>query len=334
MILMFFFAAHEVRNPLSAALSASSFVSAAINDKCQGHAPRIDLTTDGKGECTVQEDLRVVSSSLQFINDLLRNILDSHKAMKGQLQIEMKTSCLRKDVFEPVAAMIYKRDYQFDVQIDCAESLILRTDPIRLKQVVLNLANNSCKFVRHGYVRIGASVDKDDHVSVYVEDSGPGIDPDKRNNLFDKFQTSLDELSQGTGVGLSLCKELTRLMGAEIELDESFQSGIDSCPGSRFVIHLNQKAQRPVEKSHQVLLEDGSTSQTDNKLPELPLNLRILFVDDDNILRRLFCRSVKRVAPTWQIEEATNGETSVRYIEEQVDRFDIIFVSPRQPLIA
>lgn len=73
---------------------------------------------------------------------------------------------------------------------------------------------------------------------IYVEDSGPGIPLSERDHLFCKSQLSLDSLSQGTGVGLSLCKSLVDLMGGELWPDESYISGFNGNPGSRFIIDL------------------------------------------------------------------------------------------------
>jgi len=81
--------------------------------------------------------------------------------------------------------------------------LICQSDRIRLKQIVLNLASNSIKFVQQGYICLKGSV-VDGQVEVSVEDSGPGIPESKRNSLFAKYQQSLDELSQGTGEYFSL----------------------------------------------------------------------------------------------------------------------------------
>jgi signal transduction histidine kinase len=71
-----------------------------------------------------------------------------------------------------------------------------------------------------------------------VEDSGPGIPVEKWEKLFFQFQDSLDELCQGTGIGLSLCKKLVDLMDGTIALDESRDSGIPGKPGSKLDIQI------------------------------------------------------------------------------------------------
>jgi len=301
-------------------MSACTFVSSAVNEEISSEA-----------KAGVKEDLGVVYSSLQYINDLLRSLLDMHKASSDQLKIEMKPACLRKDILEPVATMLHKRDYGFRVEIDCPDDLMVTTDPIRLKQIVLNLSNNSCKFVDKGYLRIGGKVATEENggnAFVFVEDSGPGVPEEKRDTLFQKFQSSLDSLSQGTGVGLSLCKDLARLMGGDISLDDSFESGVEDRPGTRFVIDLNSK---PLELqdfsgAEGGVDDDNPLSCRKATLPDLPTEFKILFVDDDLVLRKLFARSIKRVAPTWEIQEAVNGEMAVHVIEEGKTQFDLIFL--------
>ena len=203
--------------------------------------------------------------------------------------------------------------------------------------------------------------DSDGVVEISVEDSGPGIPLEKRDRLFAKFQESLDSLNQGTGIGLAVCKSLSALMGADIWLDETFQSGVDGCPGTRFVMRLNQPAlavehdndsnanadvvaaaAASEEEKTSLLLEEGETTtaassgalgvssgeqrvqQQQQQQQTLPEALSVLFVDDDTIIRKMFSRSLKRAFPDWKFEEASNGETALRLTE--TNTFDIIFV--------
>jgi CheY-like chemotaxis protein len=71
-------------------------------------------------------------------------------------------------------------------------------------------------------------------------------------------------------------------------------------------------------------LEFTSTTQHDSIAEELPEELSMLFVDDDVIVRKLFCRAVKKVAPKWTVHEASNGETALRLVD--AEQFDLIFV--------
>ena len=183
------FLGHEVRNPVAAAMAACSFVKAAVNEN---HP----LSTQEARSIT-RQDVVIIENALKFVNDLLRNMLDMHRAANKQLKVTMEPTDLFLDVLEPVHSMLHQRNSKYQVEIDCPRHLFVTTDRLRLKQVVLNLGRNSAKFVDSGYVRLRAQV-VDGIVEVSVEDSGPGIPPDKRNLLFSKFQESLDSLSQGT----------------------------------------------------------------------------------------------------------------------------------------
>eukprot|EP00977_Amphora_coffeiformis_P019677 scaffold7386_cov160-Amphora_coffeaeformis.AAC.7 len=219
------------------------------------------------------------------------------------------------------------------------------------------------KFVQQGFIRLYAAV-VGGQVHLSVDDSGPGIPVNKRKHLFQKYQESLDTLCQGTGMGLCLCKSLSELLGGSLELDDSFDSGIEGCPGSRFVVKLNcspimmeddensnvapphlatsfstPKTAESIEKTAEsspyfdrktavsapesvakVPLQD----EEDAAQHRLPENLSVLVVDDDTILRRLITRTLKRVAPSWDITQASNGETAIRLADDH--KFDIIFM--------
>ncbi|KAG7354498.1 signal transduction histidine kinase [Nitzschia inconspicua] len=318
------FIAHEVRNPVSAAMSACTFVKTAL----EGDEP---LRTEEQREET-REDVAIIDSALRFVNDLLRNMLDMHRATNKQLKVNMTPTDVQLDVLESVHAMLPQRDPKFTVQVDCPDGLVVMTDRLRLKQVCLNLARNSVKFISEGFIRLRAEVINNE-VHIYLEDSGPGIPDSKKDMLFSKFQESLDSLSQGTGIGLFLCKNLVALMDGEIYLDEDYDSGVPGNPGTRFVVNLKQPPIDPKiihDSNTHHTIRDGTgetvpLSDDEESIPhELPADLYLLFVDDDPILRKLFTRSIRTFFPNWRIREASNGETALRLIE--TESFDLIFM--------
>jgi len=247
-----------VRNPLAAAISACAFVSSAItedeerwNDRNSGgiETERLALIASKEKRMEVQDDINIIDSSLNFINDLLRNMLDMQRAGSNQIKIEKKPTDIMNDIFKPVEAMLHLRDAPFKVIMEVESGtdndsdedgvLVVMTDPMRLKQVLLNLTRNATKFVEKGFIRCSANVNPiNGMVELRVDDSGPGIPPEKRGNVFGKFQESLDSLQQGTGIGLSLCKKMIDLMGGSLFIDEDYRSGISNYPGTRFVIQL------------------------------------------------------------------------------------------------
>eukprot|EP00977_Amphora_coffeiformis_P003964 scaffold795_cov187-Amphora_coffeaeformis.AAC.5 len=316
-----------------------------------------------------------------------------HKVATAKMKLKIARVSVLHDVLEPVHTLLNSRDNPFEIQVICVpDELTIETDVIRLRQIMVNLAFNSRKFVQKGFIRLGAQVRQDNKVLLYVQDSGPGIPMEKRNHLFQKYQESLDLLSQGTGMGLCLCKNLCELLGGILELDESYHSGIAGRPGAAFVIKLScspisldaETVSKDMEGSNTILsLVDpsnrGSSSPVataleqslctpeesslmgdtcsrvsgdcsllgsssvlpESNLPnkdetvtnntitvyEPPENMTVLFVDDDSVLRRLMMRTIKRVAPTWDLYQAANGETALRIVDD-TDRppFDLIFM--------
>jgi CheY-like chemotaxis protein len=273
-------------------------------------------------------------------------MLDMQRAVSNQLNVEMTFVDLVRDILEPVASMLYRRGALFEVIVDCPfEHLVVESDPLRLKQIVLNLGRNAAKFVEQGFVRFRAAV-VNDEVHLYVEDSGPGVPVDKRDNLFGRFQESLDSLNQGTGIGLALCKNLTELLGGSIQLDKNYHSGITDRPGACFVLNLrtppideeefhaeeSEAFESRNSKQKQKTKDDGNTNDKPGLSPstsgpsaqliqnqELPSGLSVLFVDDDFTLRKLFVRAVGRATDGWKIDEASNGETAVSSVTFRFD---------------
>lgn len=126
-------------------------------------------------------------------------------------------------------------------------------------------------------------------------------------------------------------------MGGEIFLNKNYDSGIPGNPGTSIIINLKRP---PVsgedlgsgldisdEVGEQALAKSSIAQSAGNEQEgkELPEHLRVLFVDDDAILRKLFSRSVRRVAPNWTMKEASNGESALQLIDEG-HCFDLIFV--------
>ncbi|KAL3906226.1 MAG: hypothetical protein SGILL_009355 [Bacillariaceae sp.] len=419
------FIAHEVRNPLSSALAALSFVREGVQQIPE------------PARQSLSSDVSTVQNSLDYIDDLLRNMLDIHRTEEEDFTLRYSLTNLKNGLLNPCKDIASNRGGGRGVKfsVDCSSKLWAEVDPIRLEQALLNLAMDAAKHVYDGgFVRFRAA-NVDGVIRLYVEDSGPGIPPENREILFQRYQQSLDLIAQGTGVGLHICKTLIDLMGAELWLDDTYDSGVPGCPGTRFVIdlhrsplqrcnqsptgfcddncgcgentavttptrefskssHLGDEEQLEVcrvidvsgrtaeEEEHStssnpptqfVDLEVGAESDStppcsnvqqivsltqdspeklcppmvhqepqastqlstslrkkDEKVDseeeeeELPNGLSVLFVDDDKTLRKLFCRSVRRLDPSWTVEEAPNGETAIEMVRAK--SYDLIFM--------
>lgn len=136
-----------------------------------------------------------------------------------------------------------------------------------------------------------------------------------------------------------LCKNLSELLGGNLHLDPNYDSGFEGNQGTRFVVSLRtepiqheKKASDEAAGYSKVTAETTETVETSDTAllfdeaprTQLPQKLEVLFVDDDPILRKLFSRTIRTVAPGWNIREAANGETAIRLTENQ--HFDLIFM--------
>lgn len=337
------FLAHECRNPLSAALTAHEFVSSSLSE--YRNKQRID---DHELLKTLQSDVKTIGSSLGFVDEFLTTMLDMYRAEAKQTQVNLAQTDLWRDIFEPVLNMVSRRSDDVKISAQCPNKLLLMTDGLRLKQILLNLVRNASKFVASGFIRCRAEVVKD-RLELSVEDSGPGIPDHCRPTLFQKYQTSLHVVGQGNGIGLSLCRNLATVLGARIYLDENYDSGVPGSPGARFTLQFDKELLISSGEGEEKLEEErfggdkDTTNSTENcssdeiEKPELLVvdesifesKLSVLFVDDDKILRRLFSRAVQRVAPDWSISSAERGEEAITLIEEQ--KFDLIFMDMYMP---
>lgn len=179
----------QVRNPLASAIAALSFVSSKACDP--------SLVQNPQSRQMIKSDIDVIDSSLQFINELLRNMLDLQRSSdKASMKINVTNTDIMKDIFEPVAAILFMRGAKVNVISECPKNIIIQTDRMRLKQstwrkcvfiggsfwpflnlvlfcfaVFLNLAANATKFVESGYIKLRAEV-KEGKVWMYCEDSG------------------------------------------------------------------------------------------------------------------------------------------------------------------
>jgi len=129
----------QVRNPIAVAMAACSFLKTEINKEPQPLADEGSMSR-------AREDVVIIDTSLSFINDLLRSMLDMHRAADKQMQLDLAPIDMLHDVLEPVAAMLHNRQCDggiLDIQVNCPEGLCILGDCLRLKQV-RNLRTSGC----------------------------------------------------------------------------------------------------------------------------------------------------------------------------------------------
>ena len=157
---------------------------------------------------------------LQLIND----ILDVAKIEAGTLEFidsEIDINALLSDIEQSSRLKAPE-----GVQISFVEKMpycIIMSDKNRLAQVITNFINNAIKFTKEGSIRFGYR-HKDDKLLFYVRDTGCGIEPEKKDLVFNRF-VKLNSFAQGTGLGLAICQMIVKKMGGEIGVESQLGKG-------------------------------------------------------------------------------------------------------------
>jgi len=219
---------HELRSPLGAIESYLNLISEELRD---GISPS---TWE-----TYVERLRVNTQRLtHFVNDLL----DVAALERGKITLEQSNvnlAILVQDVAAFYAAKMTERKLLCQTAIPAKPVPDVRADPDKIRQVLVNLVSNAIKFTpERGTIEIGLQdLPQEQHVSVYVKDSGPGISEEDQARIFNKFEQIHSARQnvkgpKGTGLGLSICRALIELHGGTL--------GVESRPGegSRFHFEL------------------------------------------------------------------------------------------------
>ncbi|MGE0143298.1 MAG: ATP-binding protein [Planctomycetota bacterium] len=211
---------HEIRTPMTAILG--------LTELLEDHQTSAQERTD----C-----LRTIRSSGDHLLSLIDDILDFSKLEAGRLRIRVEPTSPWTVLSEAALLLRDRADakrLEFVVQRTDGLPETIQSDPVRLRQIVLNLVSNAIKFTDHGTVRIvvkPAMLERHgDAIAVEVTDTGIGIDDVARQRLFEPFEqgnATLTRNAGGTGLGLSITRRIVELMGGRIEA--SSEVGVGSC---------------------------------------------------------------------------------------------------------
>ncbi len=228
---------HELRTPLNSIIGFSRVILKGI---------------DGPVTNTQEQDLTAIYNSGQHLLSLINDILDLSKIEAGKMELafsEVNLTDLITSVMSTATGLVKDKSIKLIKQIP-QDLPVVQADPMRVRQVLLNLISNAAKFTEQGSIIVAASVqaapDGAQEMIVTVKDSGPGISPEDQSKLFLPFSQVDDSPTRktgGTGLGLSICRSLIEMHYGRIGL---LQSEIGK--GSTFYFTLPmQKPEIPTE---------------------------------------------------------------------------------------
>lgn len=247
---------HELRTPLNAVLGYTEILLE-------------DAEIEGNGQQVA--DLNKISSAGQHLLAMVNDILDISKIEAGRMELSIDTLDFAKLISEiehTARPLATKNANQLLVERDQVLGKI-EADPTKLRQIIFNLLSNAAKFTQNGTITLKArslTSHGQDLVAVEVSDTGIGISPEHLDNLFSNFGQADAKISAvygGTGLGLSLSRNMARLMGGDIKVTSSLGEG------STFAVYLPR-----VFKGQSAPLDVARLVETaqieDEALPEMP----------------------------------------------------------------
>jgi len=179
------------------------------------------------------ESAKVIQSSGTSLLTLIDEILDLAKIESGKMKLEFEQIFLEdvtKDIKNLFMPIVMEKGVKFNVEVDASLDKYLKTDRLRLDQVLRNLLSNAFKFTKEGSVslRIFSYPENSDFIVFSVKDTGMGIPKDKQRLIFEAFQQadgSTQRKFGGTGLGLSISREIAKLLGGKITLQSELGEG-------------------------------------------------------------------------------------------------------------
>lgn len=205
---------HEIRTPLNGILGFANII---IEEP---HDPE---TTKEYGSIIKQSGMRL----LNLINDLI-NISKIEAGIEKAKICKVKPASVLHEVVQQTQKMAKEKNLRIMAVIpDNLSDYTIRTDPFKLHQILLNLANNAIKFSEKGTIKCGLSLN-DKNLVVYIKDEGIGIPEDMKDQIFNRFFQVKNELpghNDGIGLGLTICKGLVELLNGNIWLESEPNNG-------------------------------------------------------------------------------------------------------------
>ncbi|HUM90753.1 MAG TPA: ATP-binding protein [Candidatus Competibacter sp.] len=303
---------HEIRTPMNAILGLT----------------RLGLDASPKQQ---REYLAKINDSAELLLNILNDILDFSKIEAGKIALENVDFDLYQVINRLgsiIGAQANEKQLNFNVVIAPEAPRRLRGDPLRLEQVLMNLANNAVKFTQRGSVTVSVAVLKEvgDKVTLHcsVRDTGIGLTPEQQKQLFRAFSQADSSTTRkfgGTGLGLAISRRLAALMDGEISAESEYGKG------STFYFSA------PFDRGKECTTPIQAETDSRRSMPRLEFarlhGARILVAEDNPLNQQVVRGFLAKVGVDVVIAE--NGLEAIQIAQRQ--SFDVVLMDLQMPIM-
>jgi len=289
---------HELRTPLNAVIGITEMLHEdALDEKLEGFLEPLE---------------RVVGAGKHLLH-LINEVLDLSKIEAGKLEMHYEDVDIRtaiNDAVNSVQPLALKNGNR--LIIDMTQDIgVMRIDVTRLRQIVLNLLSNACKFTEKGSVSISISrsrANDNDWITLCVSDTGIGMTKEQLGRLFQEFMQADSSTTRkygGTGLGLAISDRLCRIMGGSIDVES------EPNVGTKFTVRLPAGAEGIESRENQ---DNAPLVANDDERSRGPGTGRVLVIDDDATVRDQMRRFLSREG--FDVVTAKSGSEGIAVAKE------------------
>ncbi len=299
---------HELRTPMNAIIGM------------------LDLTLDTELNDEQRENLKVAKDAAGNLLRLINDILDISRAEAGKITIEtieISLAEIVRSVCRGLQVLAQNKNLYLSWNLSDQIPPLMMGDPVRIRQIIINLVNNSIKFTHKGGVSVNVSLqarhENECDILFAIKDTGIGIPKEKQARIFEVFSQADEQTARrygGTGLGLAISKKLAEMMGGRVWVES------EEGQGSSFNFVLRLGISTSTEASRSAAAETAGAGGNEDVG-----RLKILLAEDNLVNQKIAVRVLEKRG--WDVVAVNNGKEALEAISKT--RFDGVLMDDIMP---